>query len=133
MSNIIFPYNVALSDHEGFGYLNIINNEEPVSTAYITYKDKDEKTCKVKLMTVDYLIKLLDLTSVDIVKIDVEGHELQVLRGAINSLRNQLIRKLVIEVHTIAMENLPYIARLLKNNGYIIDGIFEGVLYAKAG
>jgi hypothetical protein len=46
MNNIIFPYNVALSDHEGFGYLNIINNIEPVSTAYITYKDKDEKHAK---------------------------------------------------------------------------------------
>jgi UDP-3-O-acyl-N-acetylglucosamine deacetylase len=42
----------------------------------------------VAVKTVDTYIAAQKLTKVDHIKIDVEGHEVPVLRGAINSLKN---------------------------------------------
>jgi hypothetical protein len=65
-------------------------------------------------------------------KIDVEGHELQVLKGSKNSLRKKLISKLVIEVHASCLNKLPEITQILKRYEYKIDGILEGVLCTRA-
>ena len=40
-----------------------------------------EATIKVPCMKLDTLFAMYDLTEIDYMKIDVEGHELQVLRG----------------------------------------------------
>jgi FkbM family methyltransferase len=129
-SNII-PINIALSDHEGLGYLNIIENHVPSPLAHISHANT-LNVVRVELKTLDMLIETLGLSWIDIVKIDVEGHEVQVLNGGKNSLKKKLINKLIIEIHTPIKVRLPTIIRLLKSYGYKIDGIFEGVLYARA-
>jgi FkbM family methyltransferase len=50
------------------------------------------QTVMVELRTIDSTIAELNLDSVDLVKIDVEGHELETLRGARESLEHERLR-----------------------------------------
>ena len=127
----VIPINITLSDHEGFGYLNIVDKRMPSSLAHISRADMPN-VVRIKLTTLDSLIKSLNLSRVDIMKVDVEGHELEVLKGCQNSLRKKLISKLIVEVHTPVRVRLLGITQLLKSYRYKIDGIFEGVLYTRA-
>jgi FkbM family methyltransferase len=45
----------------------------------------------VKLQTLDQIIKQQNVPSIDLLKIDVEGHELDVLKGATNAFRDARI------------------------------------------
>jgi len=48
-------------------------------------------TVPVQTVTVDHLMLVLELPSVDFMKIDVGGHEFEVLKGALAGLRNRAI------------------------------------------
>ena len=67
---------------------------------FTKYKDKTEdKFIEVSANTLDYLLKLKRITDVNWVKIDVEGAEFEVLKGANNILSNSKDIALLIEVH----------------------------------
>jgi len=129
LGNIV-PINVALSDQEGYGYLNVVNTHIPSGKAHLSSADMPGAK-QVRLVTFDSLILKKGLSWVDIVKVDVEGHELQVLKGMKESLRKGLVNKLIIEVHTPVKERLPHIISIIKYYQYKIDGIYRGVLYAR--
>jgi FkbM family methyltransferase len=62
---------------------------------------------------------------VGVLKIDVERHELEALKGAAESLSAGLVRDIVFEEH----ERLPSaVSRLLEDAGFSISGIEEGVM-----
>jgi FkbM family methyltransferase len=64
------------------------------------YKGKTEdKFIEVSANTLDYLLNLKGITDVNWVKIDVEGAEFEVLKGANNILSNSKDIALLIEVH----------------------------------
>jgi len=65
-------------------------------------KLKRHKTV-VKAVTIDTMVRQAGLSRIDLCKIDVEGHEIKVLNGAVNSLH--LIRNLVIEYHSDSLRN----------------------------
>jgi FkbM family methyltransferase len=52
---------------------------------------------KVPMTTIDEAVKKYQLAKIDFMKMDVEGNELAVLRGAIESLRSQKIKALAFE------------------------------------
>jgi glycosyltransferase involved in cell wall biosynthesis len=103
----------------------------PVKNPHISRADMPN-VVRIKLTTLDSLIESLGLSRVDIMKVDVEGHELEVLKECQNSLRKKLISKLIIEVHASCLNKLPEITQTLKRYKYKIDGILLGVLYARA-
>lgn len=55
---------------------------------------------KVEVVTLDKLLKDLDLAHVDVVKVDVEGEESAVLKGFQSGLKK--VRDIAIETHSIA-------------------------------
>ena len=57
----------------------------------------DYKPVNVTLSTVDHEVETLGIDRIDFMKLDVEGHELSVLKGAKESLRSQRIRALAFE------------------------------------
>lgn len=135
----LLPLNFALSDQEGEieFYVPKITSGSSFNLAHLkTQKIKDYATTRVKAKTIDFMVKNSILRYVDIMKVDVEGAELSVLRGARNSLEERLIDRLIVEVHKTV--NTPEILiEFLKSYGYIIDAYFDineykGMLFSRA-
>jgi len=61
------------------------------------FNGKSFTSSDVLTITIDDVIKENKLTRVDFMKMDVEGHEIDVLKGAVKSLERQLIKALSFE------------------------------------
>jgi len=61
-------------------------------------KDKTKDNLKVKTMTLDTYINLNRIKKIDILKIDTQGHELHVLKGAKNVLKKSIISFIEVEI-----------------------------------
>lgn len=90
VSNVI-PYNVALGEKEESGVMNII--EEDGGNASLI----ERKVCineeKVEIKTLDNY----NLNDICFIKIDVEGWELNVLKGGVNTLKNNNLPPILLE------------------------------------
>lgn len=119
---IILPLNKAVSDHPGRitlfershdgtrvdSELYSICNDPSIDGYNILHPEG--KTLEVECDTLDNIVKN---HKVDVVKIDVEGAELQVLKGAIQTLKR--IRKIVVEIHG---DNSNEVTRELTKYGF---------------
>ena len=54
-------------------------------------KDKIKNSIQVKTITLDAYINLNQIKKIDILKIDTQGHELNVLKGSKKSLKKNII------------------------------------------
>ena len=85
----VIPINIALADSEGKAFF--YSSARPSRSAYGSLKPFakiEKKRIEVQVNTLDGVMKKLRLRHCDLLKIDVEGYELQVLQGAKNTLKN---------------------------------------------
>lgn len=139
IENVIL-FNIALADRKSEMEFFIPKRSAAGSTFYQEHlslqKVKEYNRIVVKAMTLDKLIKMEKSSHINIVKIDVEGAELLVLRGGQNALKSKKIDKLIVEIHkTINTPNK--VMDFLVNEGYNINAYFDinefkGMLYASA-
>ena len=97
---IITAKNIALGDHAGKAVLNIpecFNTNRGLASITYNLESVDNKEIyDVQVEKLDELFKNNEF-KISLLKIDVEGHEFQVLKGATNLLRNQQIRDILFE------------------------------------
>jgi FkbM family methyltransferase len=113
----ILPLPFALTDRNGEALLEITEDSE---THHITKSPR--KAVKCKATTIPSLIRLLKLSHVDILKLDVEGAEhsaLKVMKTA-TILRKGLITEILAELHGHLEERLNLIEHL-KSLGYSLE------------
>ena len=101
-------------------YLNNINNRgHSLSEKFVNEtkerKKKYDSSIQVKVNTLDNLFE-----SIDLLKIDIEGFELEVLEGSKRLLAEKKIKKMIIEIDDF---NLESIKKLLNKYGYLINKI----------
>lgn len=90
----VTTYKAGLSNRSGTAELSI----GPHSTYHSFEKTfASGKTETVRITTLDRFVKAKKITRVDLMKIDVEGHELGVLAGATESLKAGIFKTIVLE------------------------------------
>ncbi|WP_415280892.1 FkbM family methyltransferase [Candidatus Nitrososphaera sp. FF02] len=83
------------------------------------YRDVEQKYASVKADTLDNLLSSAGIESVNWIKIDVEGAELEVLKGACDTLRRNNDITLLIEVH--GQETYEPVLALLKLHDFELE------------
>ncbi|MFB2773251.1 FkbM family methyltransferase [Pelatocladus sp. BLCC-F211] len=130
----INTYRIALSNKSGDGVLKIpadfLENRGtaalfPLSNDACIYNhDNSSPTYTVTLNSLDEFIKNhQNIENISVIKIDVEGHELEVLKGARKLINQQQIRDIVFEEHASYPSN---VTKFLEENGYTIFRICKG-------
>jgi len=81
-----------------------------------------------KVTTLDDYFAANDLKRIDTMKIDVEGHELEVIKGANQLLSDNLVRRLFLEWNETTSAHSPYedLFGLLEGHGYAPWSISAG-------
>lgn len=87
-------YKLALSDTIGVHNFKIptIGEDEyksrgKLNTEYVERGETKCRTIKVRTSTLDSFVDENNIKGIDFIKIDVEGHELQVIMGGVNTLK----------------------------------------------
>jgi FkbM family methyltransferase len=116
----------AISNHNGIGKLYLSSES---SCNSIMHKHKN--SVDVELVTVDSLVKQLGLQRLDLIKIDIEGAEVEALEGAAQTLRMFDVKLAIAAYHQ--MENgeveKPVVVKILQDAGFKVV-VKEGYVYA---
>jgi len=95
--------------------------------------DNETKTESVKVTTLDSYLEKNSLTHIDLLKIDVEGFEKEVLKGAKNVLEKRKIKLIIVEasldindeIHT----DLIMLRKILNDHNFDLVGIYDQVMF----
>lgn len=88
----IHSHQIALSNTTGSGRISIEENDQLSRLVCAHGLPLDEsKLESVPLVTIDDFCERHGVTSIDVLKIDTEGHEMQVLQGAEQMLRRRAV------------------------------------------
>lgn len=103
--------NTALSDKPGTTVLFDYKNNDGSSHASL-YKEviesihQSESTVhKIDKETIDHYLEIMEISNVDLLKIDVEGHELAVLQGSLNTISAAKINIIHFEFNEMNVES----------------------------
>jgi FkbM family methyltransferase len=121
--NNVFLQNVALSDADGLFDFFVNKEELSTSDGLMPASDRNEPI-KVTVKRGDTFIHL---ASPSIIKIDVEGFELEVLNGMQQTMSSANLRAIFIEVHFLLLKKKgtpdapSMIAKILHDNGFKVS------------
>ncbi len=106
-----------------------INVNPDKSECSLEYQYGPSRAEEISLTTVDVFCKRQGISSIDFMKVDVEGHELCVLKGARDMLQNQAVRFVFLEAEILPSERhfipVEQYANALKPFGYSLMGIYN--------
>lgn len=91
IGDLVEMHNIALADRDG-----LIRFTENQDTVNHVATDNDEDVIEVQVDTLDNIIKV---TNPCLIKIDVEGYESEVLKGASETLKNPFLKALIVELN----------------------------------
>lgn len=116
LEDLIQPCNVALGDRVGTGAMLVSKGGTTGGTVVRNHRLADADLRPIRVTTLDRMVPP-GLSRVDLLKIDVEGAEVEVLRGAPRVL--DMTQRLVIEFHSRAL--LQQVQALLARHGFVSE------------
>ena len=119
----------ALSDEKGIGKIAVNNKNSNFGRNTMVedwQKDCSDSTINVPIVTFDEIRPAFQLDGIDLIKIDVEGYEVNVLNGmreTLKSLKPTIAVKITNGSKHHDMNNLKIALNNLKDLGYVFDSI----------
>ena len=86
--------------------------ENETSSHVIKEPSQDKSSCKIQTITLDSLLEEKKIAFPDFLKLDVQGHELEVLKGAEKSLANSEVCLLEVSLLDFG-DRLPLLAEVV--------------------
>jgi FkbM family methyltransferase len=128
---IIVPVPLALGDTSGLGrfrYLTLDPGQSRHDFRQNAWVADEAAATKrylqpVLAMPLDSVIRTFSLPQPHHLKVDVDGGEIDVLNGAAETLRNQTLRSILIEIDDSQSET---VVALLRGSGFALDRAFKG-------
>lgn len=108
--NNVVPIRLAAHDREEEVFL-----QGESSNMYVSQGKKGQS---VRGMPLDLIIRRLGIGSIDLLKIDVQGHERSVFSGMRDLLEGKLVKFLIAEVHLKRGISVDDIVSLMETHGY---------------
>lgn len=104
---------LALSDSQGLANMNILKLDEMnciernplLENYYSTTEIMPVSRVQVRQDTVDHFVASLNISTIDLLKIDTEGHDIRVLNGAAGLLEKKAIKFILLEFYKPAKSN----------------------------
>jgi len=128
-------YQIALSDRTGDAKI-VIRTDSQTHTLENTTDSTNPADCRfetVKVMTLDDFAARHKIDTLDLLKIDTEGHEVAVLRGAQNLLTQHRIRALFLEASIDPTDtshtSLSIATGFIQKFGFKLAGIYDQVVW----
>lgn len=109
----IIPINKAVSDRNETLSFYIDNNLGSNANSLVSKNERNRQSIDVETITIDQFVTENKINKIDFLKIDAEGSELSVLKGAIKTLKNHKPLA-ILAIHP----------RLISNNGDNIKDIY---------
>jgi FkbM family methyltransferase len=130
--------NYAVSDFCGVTEFFVTDNKVSSSLNPLTGADtrfSTEKVEKVETITLDEYFKsnCLQDEKVLVMKLDVQGHELKVLKGAVNTLKRTMFVLTELSNHESYEGGARYfeVDQAMRENGFALQNIFASYSYGK--
>ena len=137
----VYPQKIALSDSTEEGRLHIpesqiwgagFSTNRAIASLDDNSSPKGVARKNSVVVQLERLDRLLDGQQIGLLKIDVEGHELAVLKGSENLINNHQIRDILFEEHARCPYPTP-VTSFLENCGYTILYVVKEFLGLDAG
>ncbi|MCX6922368.1 MAG: FkbM family methyltransferase, partial [Verrucomicrobia bacterium] len=106
----------AIGEREG--KVDFAVNIENLGRSGLATSGAANEACRVRMTTIDGVVEECEIDCLDVIEMDIEGAELQGLRGAVNTLRRLKPNLLICTYHR--EDDIPTIPRFLGENGYRI-------------
>ena len=123
LQNVI-PVKMALLDHCGSEKLYL--HRFSVSHSLLLQEDKSHLVC-VQTTTLDKLTEELDIKKIDMIKINAEGGELSILKGAENVLKANLNAKIILLCDHYPSEK-DEVCQFLNERGFKTKTYYENIV-----
>lgn len=124
---IIEPTHLCIAEKSGESYTPInmdkINNNIGAIKFGINELEHSEPEITVNTITIDDFIFTNNLKNILIMKMDIEGGELNGLKGATKSLKTNRIKHIIIEITPAFNKDSIEILQILQNNNYYLYNI----------
>ena len=129
---------MAVGSSEGISLLNVLENNELSSILELQRNDTNpfsdtlvREVISVPITTIDSYAERQNLTHIDLLKIDTQGFDLEVLRGAAKTLRRRAVDNLLVEVNFASLSkgqgSFGDIEQFLADKGYGLLTLYEVV------
>jgi FkbM family methyltransferase len=115
LENLIIPNRIALSDRVGQAKMHLFKGRSHALASLDPQGESDYEIFEAPLVTLDIFLEENQLTHIDFAKIDVEGNELMVLKGASKILSSSNAPILMVEINNDTFASFNYNAEQIWN------------------